>query len=67
MTSYLVVDEQFEPVLRILELQQTFKKHSDERGGLLNEDANYHQWKFTLLWEDRALRELYFCYPDIVL
>lgn len=50
MSGYLVVDEQFEPVLWVLELQQAFKKHSDKRGGLLNEDANHHQWVFTLLW-----------------
>lgn len=50
-SCYLVVNEQFEPVLGILELQQALKEHGDKGGELLNEDANHHQWVFTLLLE----------------
>ena len=48
---YLVVNEEFELLLGILELQQAFKKHCDKRSGLLNEDANHYQWVLTLLFE----------------
>lgn len=54
-SRYLVVDEQFKPVLWVLELQQAFKKHCDKGRELLNEDANHHQWVFTLLWRRTSI------------
>ncbi len=50
-SCHLVVDEEFEPVLGVLELQEAFKEHCDKGRGLLNEDANHHQRVFTLLLE----------------
>lgn len=48
-SCYLVVDEEFQSVLGVLELQEAFKEHRNKRGGLLNEDADKHQWVLTLL------------------
>ena len=52
-SCYLVENQQFEPVLWILKLHQTFKEHCDKGGGLLNEDANHHHRVFTLLLAKR--------------
>lgn len=54
--GYLVVNEQFEPVLGILEFQQAFKEHGDKGSGLLNEDTDRHQRVFALLWEKSKRR-----------
>lgn len=47
--KYLVKNQQFEPVLGILELQKPFEEHRNEWSGLLNEDPDHHQRVFTLL------------------
>jgi len=52
MRCYLVENEELEPVLWVLELQEAFKEHCDERGGLLDEDADHNHRVFTLLLEN---------------
>ena len=48
-SSYLVVNEEFEPVLGIVEFQQTLEEDCDKRCRLLNENANHNQRVFVLL------------------
>lgn len=47
--KYLVKNQQFEPALGILELQEPFKEHWNEWSGSLNEDPDHHQRVVTLL------------------
>lgn len=54
---HLVMNEEFQSVLWVLELQETFKEHCDKWGGLLNEDANHHQWVFTFLLENKYINK----------
>lgn len=47
----LVVNEEFESVLGVLQLQETLKEHGDEGSGLLDEDPDHHRWVLCLLQE----------------
>lgn len=50
-SSYLVVNEEFELVLGVLQLQQALEEHRDKGGGLLDEDADQHHRVLAFLLE----------------
>lgn len=47
--AYSVADEEFDPVLGILQLQESLEEDGDEWGGLVDEDGQRHHRVFTLL------------------